>query len=293
MIGNIVIFILGLATGSFLNVCIYRMPREQSVRKPSRSFCPNCKKTIRWYDNIPILSFVFLKRRCRFCREKISWRYPIVELLSGLLFLATFNCFGATWYLPIYLVFIAGLIGASFIDIEHQIIPDEISLGGLVLGLIVSFAYPQLHNTHLHLVGLLRSFIGVLVGGGIIYITGALGTFAFKKEAMGGGDVKLLAMMGAFLGWQAAVIIFFAAPFLACIISIVINVRKVMVDLSKKENSTIKGSIFMKIKVILKILVTGTIPYGPFLVIAALAVLFYRDIINILIRNYLLMCRYQ
>jgi len=292
MLEKIFIFILGLSVGSFLNVCIYRMPREQSIRRPSRSFCPNCKKTIFWYDNIPILSFILLKRRCRFCNEKISWRYPIVELLTGLLFLAALNYFGITWGLVIYLVVIAGLVAASFIDIEHQIIPDEISLGGLVLGLIISFVYPHLHNTDLHSIGLLRSFIGALLGGGIIYITGALGTFAFKKEAMGGGDVKLLAMMGAFLGWQAVLIIFFAAPFLACIISLLINTRKVAQEILKKENSVIQGSVFNQLKIVLKMLVTGTIPYGPFLSIAAIVVLFYKDIINIFIANYLLMCRY-
>ena len=289
MLEEIFIFILGLGVGSFLNVCIYRMPREQSIRKPSRSFCPNCKKTILWYDNIPILSFILLKGRCRFCNGKISLRYPIVELLSGLLFLMAFSYFGITWELVIYLIVIGGLIAASFIDIEYQIIPDEISLGGLVLGLVASLAYPALHNTNLHLLSLFRSFIGVLVGGGIIYITGWLGALAFKKEAMGGGDVKLLAMMGAFLGWQAVLIIFFAAPFLATIITLIINTRKIAVEILKRGNSVIQGSIFAKIKIMLKMLLTGTIPYGPFLSIAAVVVLFYKDVI---IQYFLFMVRY-
>ena len=289
MLEKIFIFILGLGVGSFLNVCIYRMPREQSIRKPSRSFCPNCKKTILWYDNIPILSFILLKGRCRFCNGKISLRYPIVELLSGLLFLMAFSYFGITWELVIYLIVIGGLIAASFIDIEYQIIPDEISLGGLVLGLVASLAYPALHNTNLHLLSLFRSFIGVLVGGGIIYITGWLGTLAFKKEAMGGGDVKLLAMMGAFLGWQAVLIIFFAAPFLATIVTLIINTRKIAVEILKRGNSVIQGSIFAKIKIMLKMLLTGTIPYGPFLSIAAVVALFYKDVI---IQYFLFMVRY-
>jgi len=289
MIAKILIFIFGLATGSFLNVCIYRMPRNLSIRKPSRSFCPNCKKSIPWYDNIPILSFILLKRCCRFCNKKIAWRYPIVELITGVLFLVVFNYFGISAKTPIYILFLSSLIAASFIDIEHQIIPDEISLGGLVVGLILSFAYPALHSTNLHLLALFRSFLGALIGGGIIYITGILGTLVFKKEAMGGGDVKLLAMMGAFLGWPSVIIIFFLAPFLGTIISLIANIRMTLIEISKKEKSIIKGTRAKRIQIMFKMLLTGTIPYGPFLSVGAIVALFYKDII---INNFLFMVGY-
>jgi len=250
MIG-IFIFILGSLIGSFLNVCIVRMPKEESVVVP-RSHCVYCKKTIPWYDNIPLISFFLLKGKCRFCNTKISVRYVLVELLTAFSFLGFYRYFGLQAVLWPYLVMLCGFIVATFVDIEHRIIPDEITVGGAVAGLLFSLLIPQLHQTDQHLIGGLRSLIGILVGGGAIYGMGLIGDFIFKKESMGGGDVKFMAMVGAFLGWKLALLAFFIAPFFGAIVGIVIKIRT-------KES---------------------LIPYGPFLVMGSLIALFFsKDIL--------------
>jgi leader peptidase (prepilin peptidase)/N-methyltransferase len=221
---NFVVFVFGLAVGSFLNVCIYRMPREQSIVKP-RSHCTNCNKTIPWFDNIPLVSYLLLGGKCRNCKKKISLQYFVVELLTALMFLLFYNRFGLNPASLIYIIFVCGLIVATFVDFNFRIIPDEINIGGIILGLVVSLAYPHLHNTSNHLLGLYRSFLGIVIGGGIIWLTGIMGDFIFKKETMGGGDVKLLAMIGAFLGWQTAVLTFFIAPVLGAIVGIIILIK--------------------------------------------------------------------
>ena len=209
-------FAIGTFIGSFLNVCIYRLPREQSIVRP-RSHCPHCRRTIAWHDNVPILSYLLLRARCRHCGKPIHWRYPVVEALTGALTAWTFARFGLTPQAVVYAVFLWALIVASGIDFEFQIIPDEISIGGLVVGLIVSGLMPQLHGTAAPLVALKRSVLGALVGGGALYLTGLFGTLVFRKEAMGGGDVKLLAMAGSILGWKLVTLAFFLAPLLAII----------------------------------------------------------------------------
>ena len=208
----LLIFILGSVIGSFLNVCIYRMPREESIVSP-RSRCVACRKPIPWYDNIPFLSYICLWGRCRFCKEKISFRYFAVELISALTFLILFIHFGFTAKFWIYSLVTFSIIIVTFIDLEFQIIPDRISMGGLVLGIILSVFVLDLHGALTWKHGLIDSVIGALVGGGLIYLTGFLGQLAFKKESMGGGDVKLMAMLGAFLGWKLITLIFFLAPF--------------------------------------------------------------------------------
>ena len=243
---GIFIFILGSIVGSFLNVCIVRMPKEESVVRP-RSHCVHCKKTILWHDNVPLLSFFLLKGRCRFCKAKISWRYVLVELLTALSFLGFYLYFGLAPILWPYLVMLSGFIIATFVDIEHRIIPDEVTIGGMGVGFVFSLLVPQLHQTDQHLVAGLRSLLGILVGGGAIYLMGLLGDFIFKKESMGGGDVKFMAMVGAFLGWKLAVLAFFIAPFFGAIIGIIVKIRT-------KES---------------------LIPYGPFLVIGSLIALFF------------------
>ncbi|MFC1708788.1 prepilin peptidase [Candidatus Omnitrophota bacterium] len=244
---------LGLCVGSFLNVCIYRMPREESIVKPPRSHCPKCKKMVTWYDNIPLLSFLFLGGKCRNCKTKISFQYFIVESLTGIMFLLLYRSFGLNWATLIYIIFVCGLIVATFVDFNFRIIPDEINIGGIILALILSLAYPQLHNAPNHLLGLLRSFVGMIVGGGIIYLTGVFGDFVFKKETMGGGDVKLLAMIGAFLGWQIAILTFFIAPLIGAVVGIIIKIKT-------------KSSL---------------IAYGPYLSIASVIALFWNEpIIN-------------
>ncbi len=209
-------FAFGTAIGSFLNVCIHRIPREQSIVRPS-SRCPQCRHPIAWHDNIPLLSFLLLRARCRHCRTPIPWRYPLVECLTGVAAAAVFQRFQMGPVGLLYFAFVCALIAASFIDLDFQIIPDEISLGGLVLGVLMSACVPALHATESRWVALARSLIGVLVGGGLLYVTGVFGDFVFRKESMGGGDVKLLAMAGSILGWKLVVVTFFLAPVLALI----------------------------------------------------------------------------
>ncbi len=221
---NIFIFLFGLCVGSFLNVCIYRMGREQSVVRPA-SHCPQCQRPIRWFDNIPLLSYVVLRGRCRDCRARISPRYFLVELLTGLFFLAVYRFFGNSVLTPVYCLFVSGLIVATFVDFDFRIIPDEISLGGIVAGLILSLAVPALHGAASRGQSLGQSLLGVLAGGGVLWLLGVIGDFIFKKESMGGGDVKLLAMIGAFMGWEMALLSLPLASVIGAVVGVVIKIR--------------------------------------------------------------------
>ena len=183
-------FVLGCMVGSFLNVCIYRMPAGLSIIMPP-SHCPHCKYSIPWYLNVPLLTWLVLRGRCKNCGAPISVRYFIVELLTGLLFLASWLKFGDPVHslhsIPIafvYAIFFAGLIVATFIDFEHFIIPDEITFGGIVVGLLLSFLLPQLHDTPLHGPGLFRSFIGAVAGAGIVYAILRLGKLLFGRQRL-------------------------------------------------------------------------------------------------------------
>jgi len=234
------VFLFGSFIGSFLNVCIYRIPRKLSIVLP-RSYCTKCETPIAWYNNIPLLSYLSLGAKCRSCHEKISPRYFLIEALTGILFLVFYRFFGLSPELFVYLVLISGLIVATFIDFEFQIIPNRISLGGAILGLVVAYFLPH--------ITLKDSFIGFLLGGGMIYLIGALGSIVFKKEAMGGGDVKFLAMIGAFIGWQQVLLVFFIAPFFGSVVG-----------------------LYMKFKY-----KESLIPYGPFLSMATVLVILYGD----------------
>jgi len=260
MIAKIIVFIFGSIVGSFLNVCIHRMPKSESVVWP-RSHCPRCQKRIPGYDNIPFISYILLKGRCRFCKEKISLRYPLVELITALSMVALFSRFGLKYEFFLYMVMFWGLIIATFVDISQRIIPDEVSVGGMIIGFImVSITGFTLNPLKYNFVPMLRSLSGIIVGGLVIYLTGKLFDLLYFKwlkrpaingqsESMGGGDVKLLAMIGAFMGPQKALLTFFLAPFLGIVIGIVNLV-------TKKDH---------------------TIPYGPFLSLAALLSLFWAD----------------
>ena len=248
----ILIFLFGICIGSFLNVCIYRMGREESIVQPA-SHCPNCQKPILWQDNIPLLSYLLLRGKCRSCGMKISFRYFSVELLTGLLFLALYHRFGATSVTLIYCLLTTGLIVATFVDIDFQIIPDEISVGGIVLGIILSVLFPAIHGASNHLLGFRDALLGILVGGGVLWILGCIGDFIFKKESMGGGDIKLLAMIGAFLGWKIALLSLPLASLVGAVVGVIIKVRT-------------KQSV---------------IAFGPYLALGALVGLFWSDkIIN-------------
>lgn len=260
MIGRIIVFIFGSIMGSFLNVCIHRMPKSESVVWP-RSHCPKCKKRIPGYDNIPFLGFIFLKGRCRFCKEKISLRYPLVELITALLFLSFFMRYGLSYNFFFYIVLASALIIATFIDISHRIVPDEVSIGGLIVGFILSSVRGvNLNPLTFSFKPMLSSIFGIIVGGGVIYLTGWLFNLVYFKmlknppvndetESMGLGDVIILAMIGSFLGWPRALLTFFIAPFFGAVIGIIIMI-------TKKDH---------------------TMPYVPFLSLAALISIFWSD----------------
>ena len=224
----IVSFAFGLIIGSFLNVTIYRIPRGESLFSPG-SHCPKCNAPIKWYDNIPVLSYCLLRGVCRNCKAKISSRYPLVELLTGSLFaLFYFTYFildkKPLGVLVIHLILVSALISASFIDIDHQIIPDRITIGGILIGPVVSLLYPELHNGIIfksaHFASLADSIAGIFVGGGFILIAGLVGKFILKKEAMGFGDVKLMSMVGAFIGWKLALFANLIAPIFGSIVGV-------------------------------------------------------------------------
>ena len=237
----------GMAVGSFLNVCICRMPKDESVVSPP-SHCPRCDYRIRWYDNIPLLSYLLLRGKCRGCGIHISLQYPLVELLNGLLTLALFLRFGPTPEFLIYFLFCSSLVVITFIDLEHQIIPDEISLSGIVAGFVCSFFLPG-HSW-------LGSLLGILLGGGLLLLV-AYGYHRLTgKEGMGGGDIKLLAMMGAFLGWEAILFIIFTASLVGSVVGVT------LMQIQKKDSKL-------------------AIPFGPYLAFGAVLFIFYgRQIIQ-------------
>lgn len=236
----VVAFIAGLFVGSFLNVCIWRLPRARSVVR-GRSHCPACRHVIPWYDNIPLVSVVWLTRRCRFCRAPISWRYPAVELLTGAAFAAVVGRWGLTGPALVYAAWVSALIVVSFIDAREQIIPDIVTVPGTGLAVLASAFWPALHGTANPAEAFVHSLHGALLGAGAIALMGAVGEYLFRKEAMGQGDVKLMALLGAVLGWERILLTFFLAPVLGSLVGLPLRV------LRKQE----------------------LIPYGPFLSVAA------------------------
>lgn len=253
-----VLFLAGLVFGSFANVCIWRIPRdEEVVRTPSH--CPDCGIAIRWFDNIPVLSYLALGGRCRNCREKINIRYPAVELVSGILFLALFLKYGLEPRLALALMFGWSLLVISFIDLSHYIIPDAISLPGLALGLAAAglataglpFSIDPLAGGRHSLPPILESFLGAALGCGSLMLVAWAGKLAFRQEAMGGGDVKLAAMLGAFLGWKALLFALFAA-FLA--------------------GSLAGGGLILLGRIRAR---RAVVPFGPFLALGAISAIFF------------------
>lgn len=199
---------------------------ELSIDKPKRSFCPNCQKQIMWFDNIPLLSYLSLGGKCRFCKKRIPFRYFLVELITASLLVVVYNFFGMSVQFFVYGVLTCALIVATFIDFDFFIIPDEITLGGIVAGIVLSVIFPSLHGVSTWSASLIQSGLGLLAGGGSIYLIGRFGEILFKKESMGGGDVKFLAMIGSILGWQMAMLIFFLAPFFGAGVGIVAKLTK-------------------------------------------------------------------
>ncbi len=241
MMWHIVSIIFGALVGSFLNVCIIRLPKEESIVWPG-SHCPHCRKSIRFYDNIPLISYILLKGKCRHCNGPISIQYPLIEGITALGSLILFMKFGPSLSFLIYFTFVAALIVITVIDLYHQIIPDVISLPGIGVGLLASLVLPQFT--------FFDSLIGFLLGGGSLFLVATLYQWLFKREGMGGGDVKLLAMIGAFLGWKAVILTILLGSLIGSIIGIIIMV--------------LKGKDFKY-----------AIPFGPFLSLGAVIALFY------------------
>lgn len=238
---NLFVFILGALIGSFLNVCIYRIPAGESIVTPP-SRCPNCGSFIRWYQNIPVFSYLVLGGKCSSCRVRISWRYPFIEALTGALFVLVYSSFDFSAATVVYWLLVAALVVITFIDLDHQIIPDVISLPGIIIGFLCSFAIPWLSWSD--------SLLGILLGGGSLWLVAVLYEFLTKKEGMGGGDIKLLAMLGAFLGWKAILPIIFISSLVGSLIGVPLM-------LVKKADSKL------------------AIPFGPFLALGALIYLFW------------------
>lgn len=237
------VFAFGAIIGSFLNVCIARLPDGRSVVRPP-SHCPNCQSFLAWYDNVPILSYLVLAGRCRTCRARISPIYPAVEILTGALAMALFLRLGPTLAFAGYFAFAAALIVITFIDLDHQIIPDVISLPGIAVGLAFSLLSP--------LVTPLDAILGVLVGGGLLLSIAWLYQAWRGQEGMGGGDVKLLAMIGAFLGWQSIFVTLFVGSVIGSVIGVAVMAYQ-------RADSKL------------------AIPFGPFLACGALVYLFFGD----------------
>lgn len=234
-------FVFGTLIGSFLNVCIHRMPRNESLIIPS-SHCPSCQAHIRPIDNIPLFSFMFLRGKCRQCRQSIPWRYPLVEFLNGGGYVLLVWKFGWVWQTPVYALLFSALLVITLIDLTYQIIPNEITLPGMVIGMIAAgIILPQ---------GFWSSLIGLVLGGGLFYLIADLSQRILKQEGMGGGDIKLIAMVGAFLGWKSVLLTIFIGALLGSIVGLFLILVKG------------KGRRF-------------PIPFGPFLALGALTSLFW------------------
>ncbi|MBL0380313.1 MAG: prepilin peptidase [Desulfofustis sp. PB-SRB1] len=243
------VFVFGAAIGSFLNVVILRLPQPGASIVFPGSHCPHCKHRLRWRDNIPLLSFIMLRGRCAYCRAPVSFQYPVVEALTALLALANAAVFGISVAALGYFVFCAALVTIIWIDIHHQIIPDVISLPGIGFGLLFSFVSP--------LVTWQDSLIGAVVGFGIFYAISLAYYLLRGHDGLGGGDVKLLAMLGAFLGYKSLLFIIFVSSF----------------------TGTIAGLWAMRTQ---KLGGRTRIPFGPFLCVGAMLYLFLHTRIDAL-----------
>ncbi|ADW16478.1 type 4 prepilin peptidase 1 [Desulfobulbus propionicus DSM 2032] len=236
--------LIGAVVGSFLNVVILRLPEEGASIVFPGSHCPYCQQPLTWWENIPLVSFLLLGGKCKTCKVPISWQYPLVEAAMAALTALLFWRFGLSAELLVYFVFSAALLVIIFIDIHHQIIPDRISLPGIVIGFAGSLVIDQITWQ--------QSALGILFGGGILYAV-AWGYMALtKREGMGGGDIKLLAMIGAFLGWQSLLYVIFSSSVAGCVVGGIAMVKQ------GRGGQT-------------------RIPFGPFLAIAALSYLFFQE----------------
>lgn len=243
----LVVLLFGAVIGSFLNVCIYRLPREESVAWPA-SHCPSCRQGIAVYDNIPILSYLILRGRCRFCQAPISIQYPLVEAANAIGYVVVFWMFGFTAEACAYAALTSALIVVTGTDLSHTMIPDAVTLPGILIGLLcAALVLP---------ITVVDSFVGILVGGGLLWFLAWISPYVFGKEGMGGGDIKLMAMVGAFVGWQPVLLAIMIGSFLGSVVGVGLIAAGVM----RREQY---------------------IPFGPFLAVGSiLALLFHQPLLE-------------
>lgn len=237
------VFLFGTLVGSFLNVCIHRMPQGASIIKPG-SHCPACEKPIAWHHNIPLVSFIALRAKCWNCSASISPRYFAVELLNALIWLGLWFYYGVSPQFFAGIILFSILLAVTFTDLETGLIPDKLNLAGAIAGLSLSALFPELQHRTIWYEGLFASAMGLLIGGGILYLVGMLGDFIFKKETMGGGDIKLLAMMGAFLGTQKIFFVFMLSPIPAAPIALFLKLTRKAETLPFGPYLALTGAIF-------------------------------------------------
>lgn len=237
----VVVAVLGCLVGSFLNVCIFRLPRGESIVWPG-SHCPACGTPIRSYDNIPVLSYLYLGGRCRACHDEIPLRYPLVEAASAIGYVGILWFFGPGWPAVLYGILFSALLVVVGTDLSHQIIPDAITLPGVVVGLLGAVTVLP--------VGWVNALLGIIIGGGILWVLAWISPYLFGKEGMGGGDIKLLAMIGAFLGWKPALL----TIMIGSLTGSLIGLSLISFHLIKRDEY---------------------IPFGPFLAFGALVAMFF------------------
>jgi len=308
-----IVFFFGTLFGSFINVCIYRLPAGKSIVWPN-SHCFSCGAFIKWYDNIPLVSYLILRGRCRSCGERFSIRYFFIELLTGILFAWVFYRFRYMFATPVYLAFVGMMIVGTFTDLDHWIIPDSISIGGFGFGAVVAliagfFKSGLVVETTGPFEGtafytpFLNSLAGAATGFFLLLAVGVLGTLAFRKDAMGGGDVKLMAFIGAILGWLNCLLVLVLASVLGSIIgvaliltgkisrskSLPVEEEATSVETNSEEETPPEEELISE----LKKKKTGTkpggyhhLPFGPYLAAASVAVLLYYKEINVLIERF-------
>lgn len=234
LINYIFMFAMGACLGSFGNVVILRLPKEESLM--GRSRCGSCQKSIPWYQNIPIFAYFFLRGQCSQCHTKFSVRYPMVELLMAVLFTLVYHFYGSSWLTLEYTIMVWGLVVSSFIDWDHMILPNEITYTGLVIGLVGAALNPER--------AFLDGFFGFLFGGGVLYLVSYVYFVLTGREGLGGGDIKLLAWLGAVLGWKAVPFIILSSSVVGSIAGIYMN---------RKAEDKLKAMI----------------PFGPFIALGA------------------------
>ncbi len=249
---SIIIFLFGIVLGSFLNVCIYRIPLNQSIAYPP-SHCTKCGKSIKWYDNIPLLSYIFLKGKCRYCKDKISIKYPMIEFLTGILFVLLYKTYGINLYFIKYCIFVCLLLVIAFIDLNSEEVYTSVTITGIILGIIIIFLQKKLLYNQIfdYIIGLLisASFIALIV---------------YTTKGMGEGDVEIAALSGVFLGWKLAILMIM----LSFIIGAAISLFLIMFKIKNRKD---------------------TIPFGPFIALSSIICILYgNNIINWYVNTFLI-----